>query len=495
MEDTKSGFSQILKATSLFGGVQVFTIIFSIARTKFVAVLLGPAGLGIIGLYNSTIEFFGAATNFGLSTTGVRDLAEAHNEDDESRVARTISVIRNLVWITGLLGMSVLVLLSPVLSRLVFGSSAYTLGFVIVSMTLLFNQLMSGRMVLMQGLRRLSLLAKCSILNAFASLIISVPLYYFFGEKGIVPAIISISITGLVIAWYFSNKVSYHTVHVSLKNSLIEGKGMLRLGFFIGLSGLMALGSAYILRIFISNVGNLEDVGFYNAGFAIINTYVGLVFSAMATDYFPRLSGVIQDVKVFSKVVNQQMEIAILLLGPILCWFIIYINPVIVILYSNAFEPINEMLLWSGAGMIFKGIGWSLGFVVLAKGNSKLFFNNELIALVYQFLLNIGGYYFFGLKGLGVAFFISYVLYSIQILAVCRWKYKFLWDSNIVKKFSILFLLILLCLGCFYFLPTIYQYIVGSLVSILASIYTVFELNRSTDFLSKAINKFKNRGL
>ena len=47
---------RVLKAVSIFGGLQVFTIICSIVRTKVVAVLIGPAGVGLLALYNSTME-------------------------------------------------------------------------------------------------------------------------------------------------------------------------------------------------------------------------------------------------------------------------------------------------------------------------------------------------------------------------------------------------------------------------------------------------------
>ncbi|REG91483.1 oligosaccharide flippase family protein [Algoriphagus antarcticus] len=494
MEEDKKGFSQILKATSLFGGVQLVTILFSIIRTKFAAVLLGPSGMGIVGLISSTIDFFGAATNFGISTAGVRSLAEVSSNEDEFKTGRTISIVKNLVWITGLLGLAVLIIFSPFLSEWIFGNSDFTWGFVALSITLLLNQLLAARMVLIQGMRRISLLALIFIVNAVASVVITVPLYYFLGEKGIVPALILISLSSFLVSLYFSKRVPYLRVKVGLRESLLEGKGMLKLGFFIGLSGLLTLASAYSLRIFINNVGTLEDVGLYNAGFAIINTYVGLVFTAMATDYFPRLSSVIAEVKGFSLVANQQLEIAILLLGPILCWFIIFINPIIVILYSEAFRPINEMLLWSGTGMIFKGIGWCLGYIILAKGSSRFFFTNELIALIYQLFFNLIGYYLFGLKGLGISFLIGYVIYAIQVMVVSRWRYGYEFEMKILKKFLILFFLIAGCMACFYFLDgPIYQFGIGTSVCILASIYTFRELDKSTDLLQKAKQKIADR--
>jgi len=71
-------------------------------------------------------------------------------------------------------------------------------------------------------------------------------------------------------------------------------------------------------------LGGVAQVGLYNAGFMIINTYVGLVFTAMATDYYPRLAGVANDVSKTNTTINQQIEIAIIILAPILTifWFL-----------------------------------------------------------------------------------------------------------------------------------------------------------------------------
>lgn len=494
MEEQKSGFYQVLKATSLFGGVQVVTIFFSILRTKVAAVLLGPAGMGIVGLFNSTLDFFGSATNFGLATAAVRNLSIIPADGSDEELGRQVAIIQNLALITGTVGVSVVILLSPFLSQLVFGSDEYFWAFIFLSITLFFNQVLSGKMAMIQGLRKLSLLAQSTMANAFFSVLIAVPLYYFFGMEGIVPAIILISLSSLLGAFYFSRKLSYPIVKVSLIQSLSEGKEMLKLGFFIGLSGLFSLGSAYLLRLVINKIGSLEDVGLYNAGFAMINTYVGLIFTAMATDYFPRLSSAISDKGKFSQVVNHQMEVSILLLGPILCWFIVLINPIIILLYSNAFVRINEMLLWSALGMLFKAFGWCLGYIILTKGSSTFFFRNEMIALIYQFLLNLAGYYFWGLKGLGIAFFAGYILYSIQVLGVSIWRFDIKVNPRISFKFFLFLCLTSLCLISFYFLEKGFlYYAIGIFLSCLASIYSLVQLNRSVDILSKLKNKvFRN---
>lgn len=101
----KTSHRQILKATGILGGAQVIEIIIRIIRNKVVAVLLGPMGVGILGLYQSTIELIQSTTGFGLNFSAVRDIAEMAGSNDPQKISRTILILRRWVWFTGLLGM------------------------------------------------------------------------------------------------------------------------------------------------------------------------------------------------------------------------------------------------------------------------------------------------------------------------------------------------------------------------------------------------------
>ena len=206
MDKTQNSFRQIMKATSLFGGVQIFQIIILVIRSKFIAVLLGPAGMGITGLLTSTIGVIAGLTNLGLNVSAVKDIAAANSTGNETRIATVAIVIRRLVWITGVLGTLITLALSPWLSKLTFGNGEYTFAFVWISITLLFNQLSSGQLILLQGMRKLQYLAKANLYGSALGLVITVPLYYKLGVNGIVPGIIVTSVLSLFLSWFFCKK-------------------------------------------------------------------------------------------------------------------------------------------------------------------------------------------------------------------------------------------------------------------------------------------------
>jgi len=203
MSSSQSSYIQILKATSLFGGVQLINIIIAILRSKITAVLLGPSGMGIIGLLSSTLGMIGSLTNFGLGISAVKDIASANALNDQTKVAEKVTVLRRLVWLTGLLGALMVLVLSPCLSRICFGNDSQTLGFAWLSITLLLSQLSSGQLVILQGMRRLRDLAKANLWGNALGLVVTVPLYYVWGVDGIVPSIVGTSLLVLALSWYF----------------------------------------------------------------------------------------------------------------------------------------------------------------------------------------------------------------------------------------------------------------------------------------------------
>ena len=75
--------------------------------------------------------------------------------------------------------------MSSWLSEIAFGNSDYTVSFILISIAIFFNQLTVGNLAILQGLRKLNNLAKATLWASFCSLIVIIPLYYYFGVNGI----------------------------------------------------------------------------------------------------------------------------------------------------------------------------------------------------------------------------------------------------------------------------------------------------------------------
>ena len=478
MTEEQKSYRQIFKATSLFGGVQGFKVIISIIRSKVIAVLLGPTGMGIMSLLTATTSLISVATNFGLGVSALKDISAANGTGSAIRIATVVKVFRRLVWITGTLGAILTLCLSPWLSEFTFGNRDYTLAFIWISVTLLISQLSDGQLVILQGLRKMHSLAKANLAGSTLGLVLTLPLYYFLGIDGIVPGIIITSLITIFFSWIYSRQIKIINIKISRPRTIAEGKVMLKMGVMVSISGLTAIAASYILKAYISNYAGVEQVGLYSAGFSIIGTYVGLVFNAMATDYYPRLSAIAYDNNQTRQLVNQQVQVAILVLAPLLSIFLVYINWIVILLYSGKFVAINEMIHWAAIGIFFKTISWAIGFLLFAKGASKIYFFNELTANIIILISNIVGFKFWGLTGLGISYMISYLLAMLLSLFIAKYKWAFYFEKRFYTVFIIQICLAIGCLVIVKFLETPYVYIVGSLLIIISSWYSFREMDK-----------------
>ena len=479
----KSSYRNSFKTTLLFSGVQIYQIFIRIVRSKFVAMFLGPEGMGIMSLLHSTTDLISASTNLGLKTSGVKSVATANSLHDEEKIAYIGAVLRKLVFLTGLAGMLICAFLSPMWSKISFGNIDYTWTFIFISIIILLDQLNNGELVLLQGMQKKKFLANANLIGQTIGLLVAIPLYYFFRIKAIVWVLVLHSVCTLIISKFFSNKIGLPKVEIDTREVFSAGRDMIKLGFFLSLQFLFQILSMYIVRSFVSNTGGLEDVGLYSAGTTIINMYVGLVFSSIATDYFPRLAAT-QGNDSLCSAMRQQAEITILMLAPIIVAFIVFIKPVVILLYSDRFLPIEHMLYFGMSAMLIKAMGWALSFSILAKSTPKVFFWNELFAIAYTMSFNILGYYFWGLTGFGVSLLVSNFTYLIQMMISTRKRFNMYYGSQIWKLFSFLSLFVLASVALKLIKSDLIGYLSGSLLLLLSVLFAIYELNKRMDIIS-----------
>lgn len=485
-----NNFKEGLKGTTLFGGVGILNILISIVKSKIVAILLGPTGMGVLGLFNSAVDLINKGTNFSLRTSAVKDISGAYASGDSNRISKIYSVFRKLILLTGMLGLVVCCISSPYLSVSSFGDYSYTIPFIILSLSFPIIQLSDGLNVLMQGTRNLKLLAKSNVVGNLVSLISVVPIYFLWGLNGVVYTVVVGYGVHLLITWYYAKKIKIETYIVSFKESIKEGKNMLKMGLMISLQGVLVALSAYIVRVYLSYVNSVEEVGLYMAGFYIINTYTGIIFSGMSTEYYPRIASMSEDNSKIFKAVESQSKLSIMLLAPLISTFILLGDKAIWLLYSEEFLSTTMMINISMLGMFFKAPSWCLGYVFLGKGDSKAFFWNEFVAILYTLVLNIAFYQLWGLTGMGLSYLFSFLLYWIQNIIVCHYRYGYNFNFSILKMMLPQFLLACSCFFCTAVETLVIKYLLGSFM-IVGSFLLSYRILRDNVDLNAIKAKFQ----
>ena len=409
-----------MKAMGLFGGVQVMGILCSIVRTKLVALWIGPVGIGLFGLFNNALEMISTGTNLGIRSSSVRDISQAHDSNTPGLVAKMVAVVRKWSLWLGLFGALVTLMLAPLLSELTFGDQNHLWGFVALSIAVLLGALTNGEYAVLQGSARLKRLASVTLWGTLAGLAVSIPLFYLLRERSILPSIIAYAVALAAFAWIFRNK-DYPDTKVSRQEMFDMGKGFVKLGIFMTLGNFASILASYAFNAWLNLNAGTEAVGFYQAGYTLINKYTGLILTALGMEYYPRLSRVANSRLRLRAFVSQEINVAIAVMAPVVALFILLRELVVWILYTPEFNVILTFISWGMIGTVLRTLSWCLAFTILAKGDGKTYLWTEVASAVINLVLNIVFYRWWGLTGLGIAFLVSYLLYTV-IVAVVYFK-------------------------------------------------------------------------
>ena len=195
-------YVQILKSTMVIGGSSLVTMIFAVVRNKAVALLLGPEGVGLMGIFNSIADIAQTIAGLGVQSSGVRQIAEAVGTGDDAKIARTASVLRSVSIELGLAGTIMLAALAFPVTWFTFGDHQHVIGVALLSVGIFFRLASAGQTALIQGLREISTLARINMLAAFFATVVTIPLVYLFGADGIVPSLVAAAGATLLVSWW-----------------------------------------------------------------------------------------------------------------------------------------------------------------------------------------------------------------------------------------------------------------------------------------------------
>jgi PST family polysaccharide transporter len=425
-----TSYRDILRSTTLIGGATVVNVLVGIVRTKAMAMLLGPAGFGLLGVYSSIVELARGIAGLGINASGVRQIAASAASEDDSSLARTVIVLRRLALVLGLLGALSLVVLASPISSLTFGTGARAPAVALLSIAVFLRLIADGQGALIQGMRRISDLARSSILGTLLGTLASVPIVYWMGEEGIVPALAVVAGMSAATSWWYGRKVRVEPRLVTRTALADEALSLLKLGSAFMASGMLTIAAAYLVRLIVLRMDGLEAAGYYQAAWTVGGLYVGFILQAMGADFYPRLVGSIERHDEANRLVNEQTHVGMLLATPGVIATLTFAPWVIGVLYSDRFDAATDMLRWICLGMALRVMTWPMGYVLVAKNRRLLFFAAEAAWTVVNVGLSVACVDAFGATGAGIAFFGSYVFHGVMICAIARRLTGLRWSAD-----------------------------------------------------------------
>lgn len=466
MAQDSSSYGEIVRSSTIVGGAQAVNYVVGLVRVKAIALLLGPAGVGIIGLYTSATRLLGSVTELGLRGSSVRAIAQAAGRNDPAAIARTTRMLRRLCWATGIAGWVVSAALAMPLSRWMFKSDAHALALAVLGATLLMSAINGGQLGLLQGLRRIGDIARVQVAEAVVNTAIAIGLYVWLGERGIVPVLVVSAGVSLALSWWFARRVRVEPVRMGWDEAIAEAKPLLGLGFAMMWSAVLGLAVDLFTRTLVSRHLGVDAAGIYQAAWALSGTFAGFVLGAMGVDFYPRLTALIRDHAAATRAVNEQTEVGILLALPGLLVLLALSKWVILLLYSTRFAAAADVLLWMALGVFGRVLSWPLGFIQLALGAARWFMATEAISLAIQVALVVWMVPRFGVVGAGYAFAASFAIYTAGMLWVARVLIGFRWSRAVWRIIPIAALFVLLAFASNRLVPGWYSVVAGAIIAV-----------------------------
>lgn len=473
-----SSHRQIIKSSAIIGGASVINICIGIVKVKVLAVLLGPVGVGLMGLYQNIMNMASTLAGCGIANSGVRQIGASAGD------AEILATVRRALWlgnlVLGLAGMAILWLLREPIAVWVFGDATHVSEVAWLGLGVLLTLIAGSQTALLQGLRRIGDLARVKIISAFLSALVGISLVYMLGKAGVVWFVLVAPAISVLTASYYAARLPRPQTPNDWYVIGQQWNAMLKLGIPFMAAGLLTLATQLAARSLVLRELGLDASGFFQAAWAISMTYIGFVLGSMGSDYYPRLTETINDHPRACKMVTEQTEMALLMAGPALLAMITFAPWVIHLLYAASFAPATDVLRWQMLGDILKVASWPMGFILLAMGRGGVFIVTEIVwNSVYLGVIALG-IVKWGLVVTGAGFWFAYMVYfGVMVWVAARHI------GYTPKSKNIVFLLVLMIAGGMIIYlsqkSTGMGYCIGLLVTLATGFYSLRRLDTLVD--------------
>lgn len=410
--------SDLVKVFSFTGLSTLIKLITGYVTVKFVASIIGPSGIALIGQLQNFSAIFTTFGAGGINNGVVKYVSENKEVDSELQ-----KYLRNGFKITIYFSIFfgfLLILLSTDLSKLILLDAQYNYVFICFGLSLLLISLNNYFLSILNGFKEFKKFVLINIITSLLGLIFTVSLVLLFQLKGALIATVSYQGVVVFITIYYLKKTSWFSAKMLWG---VWNKDIVKKYFSYSLMAFVSAAtqpvSQLLVRGFIIKNYSIESAGFWEGMNRISGLYLLFVTTSFSVYYLPKLSEIRND-KILKSEIIKTYKLMIPIVALSLLFVFLLKDIVINILFTEDFYPMKELFLWQLLGDFFKIMSWILAFVMVAKSMTKkyifteIFFSISLVLLSYIFVIK------YGVVGATVSYGVNYFLYLVVMLFLFR---------------------------------------------------------------------------
>jgi O-antigen/teichoic acid export membrane protein len=416
---TDTGYSRILAVMSLLGGASVLSALLGLIKMKAAALVLGPVGVGLIGLLQNATGLMSILGDMGIRQSGAREIARTASGDPREYA----TVRHSLAWMSWLLAGGAagifIAVANPVATHLL-GDARLAVDLRWLSIAVATTVLASAHTAVLNGHQKVRQIANVTVLAALLSCLISIAALLYWGQAAVVPIIISAPISNFILYWFFGRRILYKKDWRPATRTVVALSGsLLRLGVFVMLSAILLSCSEFAVRWLLQREFGLFSVGLFTAAWTLSTYYVNFLMLATSTEFFPRISRSIREKENINLMITNQLNATLLISFPIFIIAVAAAPLLLTTFYSNAFYEAAQLLQYIVIGDILRLMVYPMGFCLLAHSSGRTYFLAKLIEAVGFVSLSAILVSQHGLVGVGYAHFINFAfLFVFYVFAL-----------------------------------------------------------------------------
>ena len=408
----------IIKVFSLNAISTLVRMLAGMISVKVVAVIIGPAGIALLGQLNNFNSILLGFANGGINS-GITKFVAEYRDDVQTVKLYMSNALKIILFCTGIIAL-VLIIGCRWLSKVVLLSDEYYYVFIVFGFTIVLYTLNGLLLSILNGYKQFRKFVIVNISGTVLGLLYSVTLVSFLGLEGaMVNAVTFQSVVFFITLWmcrkelwcsldYFKEKIDSAVV------KKYSGYSMMTLTTLILLPV-----SQMLLRGYVISEISASDAGIWEGMNHISSMYLNVITTSFVIYYLPRLSEITDNHELRKEIIRCYkvlvpilvvISISIFLLRNFILWF----------LFSPEFYPMEKLFPWQLMGDFFKISSWLLAYIMVAKAKTKsyiateVFFTLAYIALSFLFLR------YNGIVGLVQGYLCAYILYMFSMIYIFK---------------------------------------------------------------------------
>lgn len=359
---------KILKSVLMLGSSQVAVTVLTIVRNKILAVILGPAGVGIFAQLQSVQNFISGLVPMGMQTGLLVYLAK-YRATDRSRVAayvRSASIVLGAVSVITVA--ACLVLIKPITGWTFKDQTLAPLLFLAIAGVPFLIQFQLWSTYLQAGLE-FKAYSKINAMTSVASLLVVGPLVLVWKQHGAAVSLLVTACLYYLIAKMYANRSMGPELRAAIREAKFELdvlKNLLQFTFANLWPTVLWLALPIIVRTQIIADAGFRANGIYQAMFLFYNQYLGMFINAITTYSTAKISQLTETSEI-NKEVNASLKISILINTLAILALLLIRDFAVLLFFSRKFTDAIGLFPWPMVAAFFRFMAFTIGVPMLPQ--------------------------------------------------------------------------------------------------------------------------------